>query len=101
MYGIGLWEILILLIILVIIVGPILLSLFLRKKYPRKMWVGIVLSFFFAPFGQLYLEGGAVYIIALIVIIAVALQYGTGYFFLSNIVSAIIMYYRMRKVIVA
>ena len=53
-------------LILVLIIGiPIWITFFLRKVIPGKLWLGLLLSVLFFPFGHFYLKGGVVYIILL------------------------------------
>jgi len=66
MFGIGGPELLVVFIIFFLFF-PIWLSSFLRKRWPGKMWIGLIMSFVFAPLGQLYVEGAALWIIILFV----------------------------------
>jgi hypothetical protein len=65
MLDVSIHDVFALLILAVIIGIPIWLTFFLRKVIPVKLWLGLLLSFFFFPFGHFYLKGGVVYIILL------------------------------------
>jgi len=100
MFGIGAPELIVILVLLLFLILPIWLSLFLRKKYPDKIWLGLLLSFLFTPLGQLYVEGAIIWIIVLFVchvifnsvVGNIALAWT-----LTSILSSMIMYYRLLK----
>jgi len=75
MFGIGWPELLILFVLVfVLIIGPIWLVLFLRKKSPNKTWLAILLCFIFPIFGQLYLKKAGTSIFLLIILGVIAWQ---------------------------
>jgi hypothetical protein len=100
MFGFGAQEIIVILMLLVIIFGPLWLTVFLRKKYPQREWLGIILAFVFAPVGQFYLDGAIWYTIGLFVIYLIiksiteisAVSWLATCFF-----SSLLMYYRFSK----
>jgi hypothetical protein len=100
MFGIGVPELIVIFILLFLLILPIWLSLFLRKQFPGKIWLGLLLSFIFTPLGQLYLEGAILWIILLFichVIIKVLLGNLMLAWLLTMILSSMIMYYRLLK----
>jgi hypothetical protein len=96
MFGIGTQELIILLIILLVIIVPIWVSIRLRKKVPNKQWLAITLSIIFCPWGHLYLEGAAGYIIALFLLAGISKAL-TGAFLLPFVASPLMMWYRFNK----
>jgi hypothetical protein len=100
MFGLGMQEFLILGALVIILALPIVLSLYLRKVAPGRMSVGLPLSLIFVPFGQLYLQGAAIYIGLLIIALLIfyfAIPSALGYFLATGIASAGIMYYRLKE----
>ena len=101
MYGIGMQEFIVIFILLFILGLPIAISLLLRSKYPNNLAVGMILSFLFVPFGQLYLKRGAPYIISL-VFIGIALYFispnGKIAGLLITAISMGVMYFRFKKI---
>jgi len=75
------------------------LPLLLRLIFPQKMWVGILLSLFFIPFGQLYISGGMYWFLGLGLLEILAATFKSGLFFslLAFLASPVIMYFRMAK----
>ena len=100
MFGIGAPELIVIIIILLLLVLPIWLSFFLRKKYPGKVWLGLLLAFLFTPSGQFYVEGAILWIIALfvchVIFKAVVGNIALAWL-LTSILSSMIMYYRLLK----
>lgn len=98
---IGFYELLILLLGLFVVFIPFFITIFLRKRYPGKIWLGILLSIILNPIGQLYIEKAIIYIIILFVFFslsnALISNVGLSWFF-TDILSAMIMYYRLIKV---
>ena len=99
MSGIGSLQLLVLLLLLLI---PIVVTVVLKKVYPNRLWVGIVLSLLsgFGPIAQFYQEGGLLYFVALLLIFIM----WTGYFgpnlyllLFINVISAFLMWYRFSK----
>ncbi|MFH2119383.1 MAG: hypothetical protein ABIJ25_03180, partial [Pseudomonadota bacterium] len=76
------------------------LSYFLRKKYPRRIWIGMLMAFCFPALGQLYLEGALWWILGLGFTFSV-LKIASGNtqlaWLASMILSALVMYYRLLK----
>jgi len=58
------WEWIVILLLFLLLGLNIGLPLILRKYYPNKRWVGILLCLFLGG-GQLYLSGGLKYVIGL------------------------------------
>jgi ABC-type multidrug transport system permease subunit len=85
-------------IFFIVIIGPIWLSLFLQKKYPAKLWLGLFLCFLSPIFGQLYVKKPTLFI-AIVLACAIAfynMHTDTKTIWLSTCVfSAAIMYYRL------
>ena len=100
MFNLGIFEWIIIAILVVILSAEIWLPLLLRKKYPQKMWVAILLAIIFIPFGQLYLEGGTLWIIGLgfLTYLSRTIQNGSFLYFLALLASPTIMYFRMKNV---
>jgi hypothetical protein len=96
MFGLGIPELIVIIIALVILFVQFYLPIYLRRIYPLKIWLGILLSILLIPFGHLYVDGSAIYIITLIVVAVVSKAF-TGGFILAVIASPIIMYYRISK----
>ena len=96
MFGIGIPELIVIIILLLSLFIQLYLPIFLKKRYPLKMWLGILLSIILFPFGHLYIDRAAIYIIALIIVAALS-QALTGELGFSVIVSPIIMYFRISK----
>ena len=100
MFGIGAPELIVILVLLLFLILPIWLSLFLRKKYPGKIWLGLLLCFLLTPLGQLYVEGAIIWIIALfvchVIFKAVVGNIAIAWL-LTSILSSMIMYYRLLR----
>jgi hypothetical protein len=96
MGGIGVPELLVIAIFLGLIAFPLWLSYFLRKKFPRRIWIGMLLAFFFPALGQWYLEGALWWIVGLGLMFT-AFKIASGNpslaWLLSMILSALVMYY--------
>ncbi len=67
MYGIGTAE---LVVIAIPFLGFVLIFLLvkLRKRYPNRLWIGILLGLLIGPLAQFYLPGGLKYVAILAVI---------------------------------
>ena len=99
-YGIGFPEFFIIIVMLAIIVAiPLTVTLLLRKYYPQKLWVALLLGFILCPFGQFYFKNAWLYFIPLLVldiIITVKLvNYGL---LVLSLISTGIMYLRFIKI---
>jgi len=83
-------------LICVFMVLPICLSSFLKGKYPRKVWIGVLLAFIFFPFGQCYLEEATWYIVGLWLTFSLfKLLFPEIAWLSASIISGMIMYYRL------
>jgi hypothetical protein len=100
MFGFGTTEIIISLVILLVLLGPVFLTLFLKKRFPNRKNLGIFLSLLFAPVGQLYLEGATLYFIVLFVFYLLmngTFQQPLVVWIANSILSALVMLYRFAK----
>jgi hypothetical protein len=100
MGGVGIPELLVIALVIGSVAFPVWLSYFLRKKYPRRIWIGMLLAFLFPPLGQLYLEGALWWILGLSLMFSVfkIASGNTQFAGLSlMILSAMVMYYRLLK----
>jgi len=100
MGGIGIPELLVMAIAIGSIAIPLWLTYFLRKKYPRRIWIGMLLAFFFPALGQLYLEGALWWILGLGVTFTVFKKVTDNMqltWLLSMILSAVVIYFRLLK----
>jgi hypothetical protein len=89
----------IIVVFFVMIVIPVWLTLFMKKKLPNKLPAGLALSFFFPLIGHLYLDGAARYILMLF-IIALVTKKAAGdlsIWLIISLISAITMYIRFKK----
>jgi hypothetical protein len=81
MFNVSFPEVIIIIILVLILGLPwILITNFLKKKYPGRMWLGILLTIIFVPFGQLYLDGGIYWMIALIILLVLSKTLNGGAF---------------------
>jgi hypothetical protein len=79
---------------------PIGLSFYLRKNYPPRLWVGILLCVLFPLFGQFYLKDWAWYFIGIFVLSVVLYKLAVGGLVLwicMALISATVMRYRFNK----
>jgi thiol:disulfide interchange protein len=99
--AVGIMELLKILIgVFLLIVAPIWLSFYLRRNYPPRLWVGIVLCVLFPLFGQFYLKDWAWYIIVIFVVGVVLYNLALGGLVLWTcmaLISAGLMHYRFKK----
>jgi H+/Cl- antiporter ClcA len=100
MGGVGIPELLVIAILIGLIAFPIWLSCFLRKKYPRRIWIGMLLAFFLPALGQWYLEGALWWILGLGLtwsVFKIASGNAPLAWISTMILSALVMYYRLLK----
>lgn len=84
---------------------PISITLICQKFFPKRLWLALLFSIIFVPFGQLYLKGGSKYILIMLSVGAVLTLLSVFVFgvsipvimFLSCVASVAIMYYRFKK----
>ncbi len=93
----GMPELIVLSVVAIFFVLPIWLSVYLRKKAPNIIGLGIFLSLIFCPMGHLYLENATGYIIALFVIAGIS-KAALGSFFIAFVASPLLMWYRFYKI---
>jgi len=96
MFGIGLPELIVLILILLSIILPIWITRNIQKKFPNKKWLGITLSIIFCPWGHLYLKGASWYIISLLLSAGISKGIFNN-FLLPYLFSPILMWYRFNK----
>jgi len=95
----GIQEILVIILVIAILLFSIGLPLILRKYFPNKLWVGIILCLFLGT-GQLYLPSGIKYIIGLgifYVILKILFKDATLALIVANLLSVGIIYWRFLK----
>lgn len=97
MFGIGVPELIVLVVVFLIIFGPIAAVHYCRKHYPARLWIGIVLCLFNGGIGQFYLPGGMKFFFLTFVLYVIFVKW-IGYGFLVvNLLSAGIIYWRYLK----
>lgn len=100
MFGLGIPELIVVFILLLLVVLSFWLPRYLKKKQPGKIWIGLLLSFILPPFGQLYVDGSAIWIIALffghVIFKSVSGNLAIAWL-LTSVLSSMIMYYRLLK----
>ena len=99
MSGIGMPEIIVI-FVLIIVIAFTFIPLILRKYYPNKLWLGIILSLFLGT-GQFYLPGGLKYFLGLAflyVILKTITQNQALAFSITDLLSAGVMYWRFLKI---
>lgn len=100
MSGLGAPEIIVICGVLVAFLLPIWLILFLKRRFPGRMWLGILLAVCLAPMGQLYLDGAlkwffllfGVYVVTKVATGSMAMMWIT-----TSVLSGAVMYYRLLK----
>jgi hypothetical protein len=100
MLNLGTTELIIVLLLIAIIITPLCVTIFLRKKYPNKRRLGIFIAFIFVPIGQFYLEGAIIYIIGLFIvhaIMATTFDQPVMIWICTGILSSLLMNYRFDK----
>lgn len=89
-----------LVIFVLFVIAQICLIIYLRKKYPGKMPVGLGLCVLFPLFGQLYLRGASWAIILIIGLAALCLRLtgsALAVWAITAIISAVTMHRRLKK----
>lgn len=96
--GIGTPE-LIVLVLVALSIAVAALPFILRKRYPDRLWLGIVLCILNSGMGQFYLFGGLRYFIGLFVLFIICRQFlGNGYGWMISVLASVgIMYWRFVK----
>jgi hypothetical protein len=96
--GIGIPELIVLLLVALFIAFAAL-PFILRKRYPDKLWLGIVLCLLNPGMGQFYLTGGLRYFIGLFLLFMLLKQVvGSGYgWMISELASVGIIYWRFLR----
>jgi len=92
-------EILVIILVVAILIFSVGLPLILRKYFPNKLWIGIILCLFLGT-GQLYLLGGVKYLIGLgifYVILKTLFKDATLASIVANLLSIGIIYWRFLK----
>lgn len=101
MFSVGPTELLVIfLILLIAVILPIWLCLFLRKKYPQKTWLGLLLSFIFPFIGQIYVKKPMIFIFILMgcaLLLWKILGDTAISWTLVNILSMGVMYFRLKN----
>jgi hypothetical protein len=99
MAGFGIPEMIVIFVI-IIMIAFVFIPLILRKYYPNKLWLAILLSLFFGT-GHLYLPGGLKYFLGLgllYVILKTITQSQAVALFATDVLSAGVMYWRFLKI---
>ncbi|WP_432738490.1 hypothetical protein [Maridesulfovibrio sp. FT414] len=99
MTGIGINEILLVLIILGATILPFWLGLRLRKTRPDVLWIGIVLTMLFGPLGQVYVEGWIPWFLILLGVCIAAQQLlpPEAAMLIMIVSSPLVLFFRMRR----
>jgi len=99
MFGIGTQEIVIILAVLFLAL-PIFLALKLKKRYPNRLWVGIVLCLLNGGLAQFYLPGGLKYflILAVIFVILKTVMGSANAFLVTDVLAILFIWYRHYKI---
>ncbi len=87
------------LFLIVLIVGLLYVPFYLRKKFPMRIWLSVILGFIY-PWGQFYIKKNSIVYVIGLVILAFFLN-----LFLSELIAVIILdligaiigYYRVNK----
>jgi hypothetical protein len=99
----GIPEIVVIVFVLFFVILQFWLPLFLRKRYPERIWIGLIVAFFIGPFAQLYVGGARAIIISITIVFIGALSFDAlldnrlASYLAMNIWSSIIMYYRLLR----
>jgi len=92
--GIGFPEIIIIVIILLLLFVPSIL----RKYYPNRLWVGLILCTVLGAIGQMYLPKSIRYVLILGLIFLLARQIGYPYATLfAHLLSVPLIFWRFKK----
>ena len=96
----GIPEILTILILIALIIFPVWLSIFLRKRYPKRIWIALILGFFFPAFGQFYVaEKVGWYVLGLgLCFVLFKVIFGSqGAWLLVSVLSSLTLWYRVLR----
>ena len=99
MYGMGLQELIVVLILIIFIIFPLYLPFLLKKRFPNRLWIGLTLCFISGS-AQFYLTGGLKYFIALAILyVFLKMLIGNDLYALliDGFFSAGVMYWRFLK----
>ena len=97
MFGIGLPELIVLVLVFFLIAVPFIAVFYCRKHYPGRLWIGIVLCLFNGGMGQFYLPGGTKFFFLTFVLYVVLVKWsGYGILF-ADLFAAGIFYWRYLK----
>ena len=99
MSGIGTQELAVIILVLGFMLLPILVVMILRKRYPNRLWIGILLCLLNGGVAQFYLPGGTGYFIGVAVLFVVLKQFidSLGAFLLAAVTAIFLIWYRHAK----
>jgi hypothetical protein len=90
-------ELIVIVMVLIFLFGPIIAVTWLRKRYPNRLWIGIVLCLINGGIGQFYLPGGTKFFFLTFVLYMIFVKW-IGYgLLIVNLMSAGIIYWRYLK----
>ncbi len=100
MFGIGTQEIVIIVFLLLFVVLPIFLATKLKKRYPNRLWIGILLCLLNGGLAQFYLPGGLKYflILAVIFVILKTVMGSANAFLVTDVLAILFIWYRHYKI---
>jgi hypothetical protein len=97
MFGIGLPELIVLVVMFLIVFGPIIAVSYCRKHYPNRLWIGIVLCLVNGGIGQFYLPGGTKFFFLAFALYVIFVKWIGFGILVVNLLSAGIIYWRYLK----
>ena len=97
MFGIGLPELIVLVVVFLYFFGSIFAVFYFRKHYPARLWIGIVLCLFNAGIGQFYLPGGTKFFFVAYLLYVISVKWFGYGFLVVNLLSVGIIYWRYLK----